>query len=304
MKEPNKIEMDDFVEINQILSELDKIKEEDYEIKIDNCLLKEDKTFLKYLEEYLEYPDFLNNFVNSKMPEWIKNAYIALYHMVNNRDYCIFKNEDIVPFSFISGKKSIPSVYSGGLYQILEIKHKLRIKDEFLPIMFFSNASFFLKYKINDEFLFFGLTGTIEYPEMLNISLNIFFNSKILFMPQYKKKRFMELPLKLSDFGKYLDDICEDIINNFHKGRKILVICCCLKEAEKIKNKLEIFGIGIENIKIKYSNHFKDSIILQTINDNKELYNKKVKIILSINLDEIKADIKSSKEEEKNGGLI
>ena len=229
-----------------------------------------------------------------------KKAYIALYHMANNIDYCIFKNEDIIPFSFILGKKNIPSVYSGGLHQILEIKHKLRIKDEFLPIMFFSNASFFLKYKINDEFLFFGLTGTIEYPEIQNICTNIFLNSKILFMPQYKKKRFMELPLKLSDFEKHFDDICEDIINNFHKGRKILVICSCLLEAKEIKKKLELFGIGIENIKIKYPNIFKDQIIL---NDNKELYNKKVKIILSIKLEEIETDIKSSKEEEKNEGL-
>ena len=130
---------------------------------------------------------------------------------------------------------SSSSLHPSKKESIIEIKHKLRIIDETLTDTFLSHISFFSKYKNDDEFLFFGLTGTIGDPETQKIYHTHYFKSKLLFIPQYKQKRFIELPPKLSENLKHHNDICKDIIINYSKGRRILIIWNQLKKQEKLK---------------------------------------------------------------------
>ena len=53
------------------------------------------------------------------------------------------------------------------------------------------------------------------------------------------KKRFVELPTLLVNFNDHFKILCKDIIINFYKGRKILVICNSIKEAKIIENELK-----------------------------------------------------------------
>ena len=191
---------------------------------------------------------------------------------------------------------------------MLEIKHKFRVKDETLVHTFLSHITFFKKYKKPNEFLFFGLTGTLGDEETQNIYGNKYFDSKILFIPQYKKKRFVELPALLVNFNDHFKIICKDIIINFYKGRKILVICNSIKEAKIIENELKKI-INIESFGIKKDliekEDFRDSIILYTRSDTEKtnIKDKKKRIILSTNLGGRGTDIQTTVEEEAAGGL-
>lgn len=188
---------------------------------------------------------------------------------------------------------------------MLEIKEKLRIKDETLTDTFLSHITFFQKYKNNKEFLFFGLTGTIGDNETQQIYKNEYFNSKLLFIPQYKKKRFIELPPILSDILEHSDKICEDIIINYSYSRRVLVICESNKETQDLYEKLKKFDIGPLKEKYPFVKEIHENfIILYTRSDTVESQNyknKEGKIILSTNIGGRGTDIKTTEEEEKNG---
>lgn len=120
--------------------------------------------------------------------------------MIEDKDYVISKGKgkgkDIAPVDRTNtGEIELSMVYSEGLHQMLQIKHLLRIKDESLVHTFLSHITFFQKYKNDNNFLFFGLTGTIGDPETQKIYKNKYFNSKILFIPQYKKKDLLNYHL-------------------------------------------------------------------------------------------------------------
>ena len=269
--------------------------------------------FIKNLEKNLEYPDFLIPFVRSQYPYWIDSAYDAKNLMNLEIDYVISNHrgkKDIAPVDRTNtGEIELSTAYDNGLHQMLEIKHLLRLRNETLVHTFLSHITFFQKYKNQNQFLFFGLTGTIGDPETQKIYQKRF-NSKILFIPQYRQKRFVELPAKLCKIEDHINEICKDIIINYHKGRKILVICRSINEAKYIQEKLKIFKTEalakeININKDKNINDFKDQIVLYTRNDNDEKYNikEKKKIFLSTNLGGRGTDLQTNQEEEKNGGL-
>ena len=262
------------------------------------------------LEQYLKYPDFLMNFVKFQMINWLNSAFQAKNYMDKYIDYVITerKKKDVAPVDRKNtGETELSRVFSNGLHQMLEIKEKLRIKDETLTDTFLSHITYFQRYKNNKEFLFFGLTGTIGDNETQKIYKRDYFKSKLLFIPQYKKKRFIELPPILSDILEHLDKICEDIIINYSYGRKILVICESIKEAQTLHKKLLNFNIN--SLKEEYpfvKESYKNFILLYTRSDTSESENYKNKIgkiIISTNIGGRGTDIKTSEEEEKNGGM-
>ena len=268
--------------------------------------------FLFNLGKFIEYPEFLKPFVEEESQFWLDSAYDAKNLMEIDRDYVEIINKkgnrDIAPVDRTNtGEIELNTVYSEGLHQMLEIKHKLRVKDETLVHTFLSHIAFFQKYKKDNEFLFFGLTGTIGDVETQKIYKNQYFDSKLLFIPQYKKKRFIELPPLLVNIKHHLFTICKDIIINFYKGRKILVICNSIKEAkiieDELKNRIKLEQL---NLGIKITNEdYKNSIILYTRSDTEKtnIKQKDKKIISSTNLGGRGTDIQTSEEEEKNGGL-
>ena len=277
-------------------------------IKVQNNIENINKNeFFENLEENLDYPEFLDNFVKNQSSNWINSAYDAKNLMIQDKNYVISNKRgqlDIAPVDRENtGEIELSRVYSEGLHQMLQIKHLLRVKDENLVHTFLSNITYFERYKKKDNFLFFGLTGTIGDSDTQKIYQNNYFNSKLLFIPQYKKKRFIELPAILCDIKEHYNIICEDIITNFLKGRKILVICSSIKEANILKEKLKNYKIN----STKISNITDEDIILYTRSDTDEKYNiirgKNKRIFLSTNLGGRGTDIQTNIEEEKYGGM-
>ncbi len=286
----------------------DNIDEED--IKKGNKLMHDVDIFFEKLEDYVKFPEFLETFTVFQMNNWINSAFKAKNYMNKFIDYVVTegKNRDVAPVDRENtGETELSTVYSDGLHQMLEIKEKLRIKDETLTDTFLSHITFFQKYKNNDEFLFFGLTGTIGDKETQKIYKTDYFKSKLLFIPQYKKKRFIELPPIFSNILEHPKNICIDIIINYSRGRKILVICESIKEAQNLKK--ELLNFDINSLKEAYpfvKENYKNFILLYTRSDTseKENYkNKQGKIILSTNFGGRGTDIKTTPEEEKNGGM-
>ena len=141
---------------------------------------------------------------------WLESAYKAKNFMEIDREYVkvinTIGNKDISPVDMSNtGEIGRRTVYGEGLHQMLEIKHKLRINDETLVHTFMSHITFFQKYKKDNEFLFFGLTGTIGDKETQKFYGTEYYDSKLLFIPQYKKKRFVEIPpLLVKSFLYYM----------------------------------------------------------------------------------------------------
>ena len=293
-----------------ILSEEEQKKVEEGIIQTEkNLNTINQSNFIKNFLENLDFPEFLENFVKTQSPFWISSAYDAKNIMNEDRDYVITlkgKNKDIAPVDRTNtGEIETSMVYSEGLHQMLQIKHLLRIKDETLVHTFLSHITFFQKYKNDKNFLFFGLTGTIGDPETQKIYKNKYFNSKLLFIPQYKKKRFVELPAILCDIKDHYKSICDDIIVNYSIGRKVLVICNSIKEANILKEKLKSYKIQLKNSEIS---HLTDNeIVLYTRSDTNEKENINVqrdkRIFLSTNLGGRGTDLRTNEEEEKKGGL-
>ena len=295
-------------EIYELIGD-DKITDEESNKKSEK-IFKKVNEFGNKLEQYLKYPDFLTSFVKFQMPYWLNNAFKAKNYMNKFIEYVITegKERDIAPVDRKNtGETELSTVYSDGLHQMLEIKEKLRIKDEKLTDTFLSHITFFQNYKNENEFLFFGLTGTIGDSETQKIYRKEYFNSKLLFIPQYKRKRFIELPAILSNILDHQNRICEDIIINYSYGRRVLVICESIKEAQTLYNKL--LKYDITSLKKKYNfikEDYHSYILLYTRSDTseKENYKKeKGKIILSTNFGGRGTDLKTTIEQERNGGM-
>ena len=258
------------------------------------------------LKKYLIIPKFLNDFVQFQRNNWANSAFCAKNLYNKETDYTIsHKNHDgyenITPIDRKNtGELEFNTVYRNGLHQMLQIKENLRVKPETLTHTFLSHISYFVKFKKKN---FFGLTGTIGDKEAQTIYKRDSFDSNLVFIPSYMAKRFIELPPIIceNNFESHIDKICEEIFFHFSKGRKILVICKDINEGINIENKLKKNEFISENPTIN------NNIFLYVRNDIDDLEEKlkatKKRIIISTNLGGRGTDIKTSIEEEKNGGL-
>ena len=283
----------------------------------DKKILNDIPSFYENILKYIEYPNFLKNFVKIEEKFWMDSAFTAQNEMSKDNEYVIAFDrqgfKDIAPVDRSNtGEIELSTVYDEGIHQMLEIKHRLRTKEETVVHTFLSHITYFQKYyKKNEEFLFFGLTGTLGNEETRDIYNNQY-NSNIMFMPTYKKKRFVELPPILCQKKDHYLIVYENIRLNYEKKRKILVICDSIMEANKIKETI----CEQEQKNSKNYNKNKDNssygdiendILLYTRSDwvNEEFLekNSNKKIFLSTNLGGRGTDLKTNQEEENNGGL-
>jgi len=256
---------------------------------------------------FLKYPKFLDDFVKSQIHNWINNAYYAKHIFKKERHYTISSKrlgyDCITPIDRKNtGELELNTVYRNGLHQMLQIKENIRVQSETLTHTFLSHVSYFQNFQKGN---FFGLTGTIGGEETKSIYDGKYFISNLVYIPQYRKKRFIELPPKicLNDGEIHLNEICVEIIYHYSRGRKILVICKDIDEGEIIKMKLKEGKFELKNIDESY----KDDIFLYLRNDKdnveKELTETKNRIIISTNLGGRGTDIDTTRDIENKGGL-
>jgi preprotein translocase subunit SecA len=254
----------------------------------------------KHFENFYHHPKFLEGFLNFQSQKWIDTAYDSKNLYRNNREYITtsqdYQGKKIVqPIDYKNtGEIQKNTIFQNGLHQMLQIKHKLRFHPERLSHTFLSYISYFHKFKKTDEFLFFGLTGTIGDESTQEIYKSDNIDSRILFIPEHRRKRFIELPpLIAKDENEHIDKICNDIILNYSKGRKILVICETIQEALDLEKEL------------KHNDNFKNdkNIGMFIKNDKIDDGFKTKQIIISTNLGGRGQDFETSEIEENVGGM-
>ena len=258
------------------------------------------------LRKYLSAPEFLKDFIQAQLNLWVNNAFCAKNMFKREKDYTISTKshdgyETITPIDRKNtGELEFNTVYRNGLHQMLQIKENVRVKSETLTHTFLSHISYFIKYKKKN---FFGLTGTIGGEETHSIYKGDSFNSNLVFIPSYMAKRFIELPAIICEenFDAHINKICDEIFFHFSKGRKILVICKDINEGINIDNQLKKKDF-VEKDPTIIANIF--LYVRNDIDDLEEELSKTPKrIIISTNLGGRGTDIKTSHEQEKNGGL-
>ena len=258
------------------------------------------------LKKYLSIPEFLKDFVDVQKNNWANSAFCAKNLYKKETDYTISCKshdgyESITPIDRKNtGELEFNTVYRNGLHQMLQIKENLRVKSETLTHTFLSHITYFVRFKKKN---FFGLTGTIGGEETYSIYKRDSFDSNLVFIPSYMAKRFIELPPIICEenFMEHINKICEEIFYHFSKGRKILVICKDINEGINIDNNLHRDDF------VKKAPSINNNIFLYVRNDiddlEEDLKRTDKRIIISTNLGGRGTDIKTTPEQEKNGGL-
>ena len=266
---------------------------------IENCI--KEKVNENILQ--IKLPKFLKNFVMNNLDDFCESAYYAKNECFEGINYVI---------SELDGKKKVCPVdyrntgvvmkrvsWDKGLSQFISIKHCLYVENENLVSNYLSNIIFLNKYmqNKNKEINFFGLTGTLG-GENSNKILSEVYNSELVIIPPFKKKRFIEYPSKII---KNKDEWYELIIENIYeqaiiKRRAVLVVCPVIIVAKNIKSSLDKL---INSTKVK----------LYTRNDI-EMENSSIEnslspgdVIVATILGGRGTDYKLTNEVEENGGL-
>ena len=244
-------------------------------------------------------PTHLKELVDYQLDKWINNAFRAQYEFCLNKDYVKTEKNGKIEICPVdkdnTGEVGISRVYSNGLHQFLQLKEKLRIKDERLTHTFLSHISFFYKYMNEnpDDFYFYGMTGTLGDDKTKDIYQKKF-KANILIIPSFMPKRFVEFPSILCTEDKiHVDNICKETIYQINSGRKVLIICNTIEEAKRIRKYLH-------NESSTYQ------IALYTRDDTEEknsVLKKENQIIIATNLAGRGTDIINDIEVEKMGGL-
>ena len=281
--------------------------------EVKNKIQKEIDKNKIHFENFFHHPKFLEVFLNVQSQKWIDKAYDSKNIYRNNIEY-ITTSEDyqgkkiIQPIDYSNtGEIQKNTIYSNGLHQMLQIKHKLRFHPERLSHTFLSYISYLHKFKKDDEFLFFGLTGTIGDESIQEIYKSEYIDSRILFIPEHRRKRFIEIPpLITKNDDEHTDKICKDIILNYSKKRKILVICETIQEAIQLKKSLKNYDVNriknkIQNLDDTFKND--DNIGMFIKNDNNDDNFRVKRIIISTNLGGRGQDFETTEEEENAGGM-
>ena len=106
-------------------------------------------------KETVDIPGFLQQFLVNQLPTYIQSAFTALL-MTEEREYMV-KNARIVPIDFkASGLIETNKRWGGGLQQMLEMKHLLKLTPISITTNFISHLYFFAQYNS-----LYGLSGTV-----------------------------------------------------------------------------------------------------------------------------------------------
>ncbi|CAF5133511.1 unnamed protein product, partial [Rotaria sp. Silwood1] len=100
-------------------------------------------TFIeKKLEDQnlLRYPNYRQQYIQSKLRAWIQSCKHAMYSMYENIDYVISDDGKIVVVDYQNTGVSRTNMHwNNGLHQFLQLKHNLRLSPERMCDSFFSN---------------------------------------------------------------------------------------------------------------------------------------------------------------------
>ncbi|XP_053275843.1 uncharacterized protein LOC128437688 [Pleuronectes platessa] len=244
----------------------------------------------------ISIPGFLKNLIESKLPVWVQNAFLAK-RLRQGREYVV-ENDCVCPVDYRStGIVELSKKWGDGLQQFVEIKHQIKMSTISTVTNFISNLSFFEKY--NGKI--YGTTGTLGSEKDMLFLQDLYPNLSACKMPTFNRRKLFEVKGNLETSAEewkskithvVMDQICP---NSFREGRAALVICETITKAKELYETLKSV---IPGEIILYSRSDKDSL---------SKIDKKLDpgdVIVATNLAGRGTNIKVSKKVNKNGGLF
>lgn len=255
--------------------------------------------------DYLQLPFFLETFVRNQLPVYIESALQCL-QMVENREYAV-KDGQIIPVDFQnSGIMETNKRWGGGLQQMLEMKHKVRISPLSVVTNFMSHIELFSRYRHKGSI--FGLTGTLALDSLTTKTLLYdLFNVKVCSVPTHRRRKLFERPETVvhGDTSQWFEEIVNVIniavkpILPFKHGRAVLILCEDIKTAHEFrKYMLEKENWNSSKVKV-YAHSNSDEV--KTIIDQTFVPGE---IVIATNLAGRGTDIKVTEEVNRSGGLL
>ncbi len=171
-------------------------------------------------------------YTNKQLETWIKNAFKALYALIEKRDYVIQEQEEgstsrqitIVDWGN-TGRLNKGSRWQGGLHEFLEAKHGLKVQEESFTVAALCHPLYFEPYQ-----KIYALTGTlgsnIERREVEQVYSLSSFDTP----PHRKNLRRILPPLIASSQEAHYSLIFREVEESQNLGRPVLILCETIQE--------------------------------------------------------------------------
>lgn len=242
-------------------------------------------------------PNRLRNFVERRLPIWVKNAFIA-EHLLENDPYIVAdldkRGTKVIIVDKDTGVEQVQMHWSNGLHQFLQLKHGDRVTPESLKAVFMSNIGYFQQFRGR----LYGITGTLgSFAErhLLTECYGVDFFS----MPRFKASKAYEEDGLIGRTNKeWLDLISQEVHQKTKTdSRAVLIICENVASVDKIAEKLK------ETVSSGKMYSYKSSFDEEFHRKNRSSPLSAGDVIIATNLAGRGTDLKTSLELEQAGGL-
>jgi hypothetical protein len=168
-------------------------------------------------KELIHYPTYRRDYIDDKLPKWIRGARRALYELRLNVDYVISKDGRIVIVDYANtGVTHMNMHWGNGVHQFLQLKHNLRMTPERMCDSFFSNVTLFKRYQ---PYLY-GVTGTLGGKDARNFIESVY-KIDTVNVPKYINSVFVTYQSKFECFYSFVKKFIIISIGQFSPNRQI-----------------------------------------------------------------------------------
>ncbi|TGZ55871.1 hypothetical protein CRM22_010276 [Opisthorchis felineus] len=239
----------------------------------------------------LKVPNHLRLLVSEyQLSRWVDSAISAKYRYENGKHYILKDGKIAIVDAANTGVVHSSMHWSDGLHQFLQMKHGAKISPETLTSNYLSNVTYFQRYGES----IFGLTGTLgscAAQEMLQMTYNV----DCVNVPPFREKQHYELiPRVVDNEDEWYASISTSCLNKMRNHRGVLIITQYIETCRKLEQHFQQLGVNANKIKVYASGD--DSSVIGDELDCGE-------VIIATNIAGRGADIKPTREVEKNGGM-
>lgn len=298
-----------YIEIWQFVNAKDNIqcKSNEYDFYIEEILpiLK-----ARLDKGEIQSPNHLRHFIDYRLAQWIKNAFIAR-DMSLDDSYTLMKNnkqdKKITIVDKDTGVEQTQMQWSNGLHQFLQLKHAKELSTESLKAIFMSNMAYLKGSYLDDKEhgknslkpKLYGLTGTLGSDADREL-LSKVYGADFFQLPRYASNRFYEeLGEVVETEEEWLKSIEAEVKKKIEQNRPVLLICENIEKVKRLYERLQ--NLTKEGCEVnKYTKAYKEFPI-GSKTDNAV---KPKQIIIATNLAGRGTDLIISPDAKKNGGLF
>lgn len=225
--------------------------ETDYEIDEKQKTINLTEQGIARAESYFGLEN-LSDIQNTTINHHINQALRAHYIMRRDIDYVVQNGEILIVDEF-TGRLMVGRRYSDGLHQAIEVKEKVKIKNESKTLATITFQNFFRMYE-----KLAGMTGTAKTEEA---EFEGIYDLGVVEIPTHKPMIREDKPdVVLGTEAQKFEAVIEEICAVHQSGRPLLVGTVSVENSEKLSAMLRRRGVHHEVLNAK--NHEKEAYII------------------------------------------